>query len=154
MGTCWSASICISCPSITLASPFKMGFANSPSSPSPMALIGSADVGPLPLTFRLPIPWGPDRGGLAQRSLPWAMRRFAYSGLFLMPSMALMAFAMFVKLTNAQFLARFVSFQYGETQPRTYFSFKKLTSSISPYSPKSLLSLSSVKVSKSSIFPI
>ena len=49
-------------------------------------------------------PWGPERGGLAHRSLPWAMRRLAYSGLFLMPSMALMALEMFVKLTNAQFL--------------------------------------------------
>jgi len=37
---------------------------------------------------------------------------------------------------------------------KSYFSFKKLTSSISPYSPKSLFNLSSLKASKSSIFPM
>ena len=50
-----------------------------------------------------------ERGGLAQRSLPCAMRRLAYSDLFLMPSMALMAFEMFVKLTKAQFLRHVVT---------------------------------------------
>ena len=60
-------------------------------------------------------PWGPERGGFAQRSFPCAMRRFAYSGLFLMPSIALMAFAMFVKLTKAQFLTGGAQFEFRST---------------------------------------
>lgn len=51
-----------------------------------------------------PLPPPVVRGGLAQRSLPCATLREPYSGLLLMPSIALMAFAMLVKLTNAQFL--------------------------------------------------
>lgn len=71
-----------------------------------IALTGSALVGPFPLALRLTEepPWGPDRGGFAHRSLPCAMRKFAYSGLILMLSMALIALEILVKLTKAQFL--------------------------------------------------
>lgn len=53
------------------------------------------------------------------------MRKFEYSGLSLMLSIALIALAMFVKLTKAQFLVNGGT-QEGNTckQVKTHFSFK------------------------------
>lgn len=72
-----------------------------------MALTGSPPVAPAPEAVLLPpeAPCGPERGGFAQRSFPCAILRLPYSGLFLTPSMALMALEILVKLTKAQFLS-------------------------------------------------
>src|ERR1700761_2535504 len=74
-------------------------------------------------------------GGLPHRSLPKLTLNFLYSSRPRTASIALMAFAMLVKFTNAQLFSRSV-----------------LTSSISPYSEKSCLRLSSVH--DSSKFPM
>lgn len=96
------------------------------------------------------------RGGLAHRSLPYAILRpnlisrvdcshgdgtthlnRLYSGCCFMPSIALIEFAMLVKLPSASAFATRPSLDPTHLTNAQFFSLSRLTSSISPYCEKS-----------------